>query len=102
MENDGDEAYYLAIAGGMDTNMMTAARDFGKSFLYQESYSTNRAAVLSACQTHKSILIRLLQIKQSPDLAKIEIGLRRYYAPIGRAYLNMRPKLVFYTKAFEL
>ena len=36
MENDGDEAYYLAIAGGMDTNMMTAARDFGKSFLCQE------------------------------------------------------------------
>ena len=102
MENDGDEAYYLAIAGGMDTNMMTAARDFGKSFLYQESYSTNRAAVLSACQTHKSILIRLLQIKQSPDLAKIEKGLRRYYTPIGRAYLNLKPKLVSDTKAFEL
>ena len=102
METDGDEAYYLAIAGGMDTNMMAAAKDFGKSVLCQDSYATNRAAVLSACQTHKGILIRLLQIKQAPDLAKIEKGLRRYYTPIGRAYLNLKPKLVFDTKAFEL
>ena len=102
MENDGDEAYYLAIAGGMDTNMMAAAKDFGKIFLYQDSCATDRAAVLSACQAHKGILIRLLQIKQAPDLAKIEKGLRRYYTPIGRAYLHMRPRLAFYTKAFEL
>ena len=83
---DRDEAYYMAIAAGMDTNMLAAARDVGNSFLYQDSYARDRSAVLIGCQTHQQVLRRLLEIKQVPDLLKIERALQRSYTPIGRAY----------------
>ena len=83
---DRDEAYYLAIAAGMDTSILAAARDVGNSFLYQDSYARDRSAVLIAGQTHQQVLRRLLEIKQVPDLLKIERALQRYYTPIGRAY----------------
>ena len=85
MAKDGD-AYYLAIAG-VNTDLLAVAKDLGNGFLYQESYSQDRSAVLSACQAHQSLLLRLLRIKQVPDLVQIEKAIRRFYAPIGREYM---------------
>lgn len=83
-----DDAYFTAISAGLNPTLLAAAKEIGTGFLYQDSFATDRNAVISACHAHEGVLRRLLQIKQVPDLTKIERAIQQYYVPVGFLAIN--------------
>ena len=94
-----DDAYYIAITAGIDSELLKAAKQFGSGFLYQETFAVDRSAVIASCENHKNLLLRLLAIKQTPDLSKIQRALKRYYTALGRPYIYAK---AWPLKAFKL
>ena len=80
---DADDVYFQAVCAGLDTTLLATSKEIGTGFLYQPSFALDRNAVLTACHAHQRLLLRLLEIKQTPDLTKIQKALSRFYVAVG-------------------